>query len=145
MVTLHVDTSELRGFSTAMSGSAGILKQELITATTALGTEGVSLMQENVPIDQGVLRGSVTLQESGGLTASFGPLGVIYARIQNYGGTIFGRPWLVFQTKAGNWVKVRSVTIPATNYVQRTADALRPRVQRTYQAAVDRAIARMGL
>lgn len=142
---IRIDASELAGFSTAMSGSAGILKSELSTGTTALGIEGVGLMQEFVPVDEATLRGSVQLTESGGLTAAFGPVGVVYARIQNFGGTIQGRPWLVFQTKAGNWVKVRSVTIPATNYLERTAAALRPRAQATFRAAVDRALSRMGL
>lgn len=147
MVSLRVDASQLRGFGTAMAGSPEILRSELTTGVNAANVEGVGIMQEYVPFRDGNLRADVTVLQSAGvgdLTAAHGPAGIIYAAIQNFGGTVHGNPWLVFQI-GGRWVKVRSVTIPATNYVGRTRDALRPRFQAAMQAAVDRAVARMGL
>ena len=51
-------------------------------------------------------------------TLGAGKGGVPYARIHEIGGTIEGRPWLVFQLPDGGWRKVRRVRIPKRPYLQ---------------------------
>lgn len=57
------------------------------------------------------------------LTAEVGT-NVVYARIQEYGGTITARhaPYLVFQLPNGDWVRTRQVTIPARPYMRPAFD-----------------------
>jgi hypothetical protein len=144
MVTLRIDASELVGFGQAMAGSPAILRSELSTGVRAVAVEGVGIAQGYAPVRDGNLRADISLISSGDLNAEFGPRGIIYARMREYGGTIHGRPWLVFQIN-GRWVKVRSVTQSGSFYMRRTVDTLRPRFEQAMQAAVDRALARMGL
>jgi hypothetical protein len=49
---------------------------------------------------------------------------LIYARIQEYGGTITAKhaPYLRFRTADGSWHAVKSVTIPARSYLRAAAD-----------------------
>ena len=49
---------------------------------------------------------------------------VIYARIQEYGGTITAKdaPYLRFRTADGSWHAVKSVTITARSYLRAAAD-----------------------
>jgi phage gpG-like protein len=49
---------------------------------------------------------------------------LVYARIHEFGGTIFPRraPFLVFETKEGNLVFAKKVTIPARPYIGRALD-----------------------
>jgi phage gpG-like protein len=49
---------------------------------------------------------------------------LIYARIQEYGGTIEAKhaPYLRFKTADGKWHAVKSVTIPARSYLRAAAD-----------------------
>lgn len=49
---------------------------------------------------------------------------LIYARIQEYGGTITAKnaPYLRFKTADGKWHAVKSVTIPASGYLRAAAD-----------------------
>ena len=142
-MSMNFDASELISLGSAASGAASALKREMRIASATALTEGVGLMQGFAPVDQGFLRGSIDISE--GPTASGGAFGtgIIYARIQDEGGTVTGNPWLVFQI-AGRWVKVHSVTIPGSRYKQRTVAALRPRVQRLYAEAVQRAMAVFG-
>lgn len=52
---------------------------------------------------------------------------LIYARIQEYGGTIVAKnkPFLVFKTRDGRWHSVKSVTIPARAYLRPAFDEKR--------------------
>tara|TARA_R100000951_G_scaffold113192_1_gene114736 strand:+ start:1065 stop:1517 length:453 start_codon:yes stop_codon:yes gene_type:complete len=52
-----------------------------------------------------------------------GGRGVNYARIHEMGGTIEGKPWLVFQLPDGGWRKVRRVTIPRRPYLEPAIEA----------------------
>lgn len=144
MVTIRVDASELVGFGTAMAGNAGLLRSELSTGVRATATEGVGIAQDYAPVRDGNLRADIGLISASGLDAEFGPRGIVYARMRERGGTIVGRPWLVFQID-GRWVKVRSVTQKGSWYMRRTVDTLRPRFEAAMQAAVNRALAGMGL
>ena len=49
---------------------------------------------------------------------------LIYARIQEYGGTIEAKnkPYLVFKTADGSWHRVKSVNIPAHPFLRPAAD-----------------------
>jgi hypothetical protein len=67
-----------------------------------------------------------------------------YAWMREEGGTIHGRPWLVFRGRDGGLVRVRSVTQTGSKYMARSAAALQPRAERAYQMAVERVVSRLA-
>ena len=141
---LRVDASEISAYATRLGAAPGLIRSELSTTVRAVAVEGVGLAQGYAPVDTGALRGGIALLSSGGMEASYGVRGIVYARMREFGGTIVGRPWLVFRTKSGNWVKVRSVTQTGSRYMQRSLDALRPRAEAAFGAALQRIVARIG-
>lgn len=140
---LRVDAAEITAFGARMGAAPGIVRSELSTMMRGLGAEGVGLAQGFAPVDTGRLRGAITIIRQSALEVVYGPVGVIYARIREVGGTIVGRPWLVFQVD-GRWVKVRSVTQRGSFYLRRSRDALAPRVEAAGQAAMRRIAAALG-
>lgn len=56
-------------------------------------------------------------------TAEIGT-GVVYAAIQEFGGTIHAKRggWLVFRLPSGQWIRTKSVTIPAHPYLRPAFD-----------------------
>lgn len=80
-------------------------------------------------------------QESAGVwVAESGPRGVVYAAIQNRGGTIVAHgPGLVFQYDGG-WHRVKSVTLPARPYVSPPVRARQDRIDQAGQDAFMRAV-----
>lgn len=144
MTALVFDASDVIEFGGRAEAAAGIVKQEMQTAASTVIAEGIGIAQANAPRDTGFLAGSIGIIEppspSGG---SFGT-SVIYAWMREKGGTITGNPFLVFQTRDGRWVKVRSVTQTGTHYMERTANQLKARADAVYSAAMARVIARIG-
>ncbi len=136
---MEIDASELFGFAQAMSASSGQLDREMTRAGQAALLEGVGLAQEYAPADEGTLRGSIGIINQSSWGGAYGT-SLVYAWQREEGGTITGNPWLVFQVH-GQWVKVRSVTQTGSHYMQRSADALAPRLDRIYGMAVDRVLA----
>lgn len=68
----------------------------------------------------GNLRRSVSSKSKG--TTAYVDVNAVYADILEHGGTINGKPWLMF--KIGNkFIKTRSVTIPAKPYIQPAIDS----------------------
>lgn len=136
---MEIDASDIFGFAEAMSAAPGQLDREMTRGGQAALLEGVGLAQEYAPVDEGVLRGSIGIIRMSGWGGSYGT-SLVYAWQREEGGTITGNPWLVFQVN-GNWVKVRSVTQTGSHYMQRSADALEPRIDRIYGMAVERVLA----
>lgn len=135
---MEIDASEVFGFAEAMNAAPGQLDREMTSAGQAALLEGVGLAQEYAPVDEGALRSSIGIIAMSGWGGSYGT-SIAYAWMREEGGTITGNPWLVFQVN-GNWVKVRSVTQTGSHYMQRSADAFEPRVDRIYGMAVDRVL-----
>ncbi len=135
-----IDASEITGFASAMGRAPGAIEDGLNQAASVAVVEGIGLAQGNAPVQDGPLRASIGIIEppstSGG---SFGT-SMIYAAQREFGGTITGNPWLVFQID-GQWVKVRSVTQTGSFYMRDAAAELQPRLPAIYANAVGRELA----
>lgn len=119
--------ARLSAMGGALAGAA------LGTAVQAGATLLMVAAQQNAPRKSGALARSIHLgdvQVSGmGASVTVGT-DLIYARIQEYGGTIHakGGGWLVFQTEDGQWHKVKSVTLPARPFMRPALDSTRAAV-----------------
>lgn len=128
-------------FGNKMSRASVALPREMQTALGEAGEAGIALAQGFAPVDKGDLRDSIVL--------TFGPTmekvaygtGLIYAWMREKGGVIVGNPWLVFQV-AGRWVKVHQVNQSGSHYMQKSANALRPKLRGFFATAVRRAMGR---
>lgn len=142
-MSFDVSAPGIPGFSAALRAAPALLQREMTTASRTAVVEGVGLAQGFAPVQDGILRASIGI--IGAPSAAGGSYGtsLIYAAQREFGGTITGNPWLVFQVN-GRWVKVRSVTQSGSHYMKRSADALRPRVRVIYGLAVQRVLASIG-
>lgn len=140
MIAITVDASEIHGFAEAMSAAPDLMRREMAVASRDLLTLGVDLAQEFAPVDRGELRDSIRILT--GPTIEGGSYGTdkVYARMREHGGVIRARnkPYLVFRTRDGRWVKVKEVRQTGTRYMGRSADALAARAPDVYAAAVER-------
>lgn len=90
--------------------------------------------KELAPYESGDLRRSInylTIHKSlSSVIVSIGT-NLIYARLQEFGGTIEAKnkPYLRFRTKGGNWVTTRSVFVPPHPYLTPAMDNNHGRVQ----------------
>lgn len=105
---------------------AGLHEIERAAKRNASGRPGPNVVT-------GTLRRSIQVQParpvgSGTWSGSVGPT-VVYARIQEQGGTIRPRrgPFLVFRGEDGGLVHVRQVTIPARPYLRPAVEEFRGR------------------
>ncbi len=137
---IDIDASEIIGFGDAMAQVPGALDREMTSAGGALLAEGVSLAQGFAPVKEGTLRASIGITGRSGWGGSYGT-SLVYAAMREYGGTIYGNPWLVFPGRDGGLVFVRSVTQTGTRYMGRSLDALRPRARAAFAAGLQRAMA----
>jgi hypothetical protein len=151
MIELKVDATDARQWATAASRVPTAMRTELVTSMNAVLAEGVGLAQEAAPVYQGPLRASIGVVQrpvysGGGVTASYGTRGIIYAWIQEKGGVIRAKAggWLTFKTRDGKWVRVKSVTIKGKHYIEKSKQALMPRARIAFRAAVSRALKSVG-
>lgn len=120
---------------------AGLAGAALGTAVEAGAQILLSAAQHNAPHKSGKLAQSIHISDvevgAGGASVTVGT-DLIYARIQEYGGTIYakGGGWLVFQTDDGQWHKVKSVTLPARPYMRPALDSSRTAVIAAVQASL---------
>lgn len=143
MTDLVFDASEISQFGVAMAAAPAQMQGAMTLAASESLAAGISLAQGFAPVDEGVLRASIHITQ--GPAPSGGAYGtsLIYAWMREVGGTIFGRPWLVFQV-GGRWVKTRKVTQTGTHYMARSAQALRPRLHQIYGRAIGKVLAGIG-
>ena len=64
---------------------------------------------------------------------------LVYARIQEFGGTIAGRPWLVFKV-GDEFRKVRSVRLPARPYFRPGVKIARPKIKKAVRKVFNEAL-----
>lgn len=134
---IEVDGS-WHAFANALNASTSLITQELLTANQVIVAEGIALAQDNAPRDDGILAGSI--KPIGKVTASGGEFGtsLIYANQREYGGTIYGNPWLVFPGRDGRMVFVREVTQEGSFYMKRTFEDLEPFAHIAWDRALER-------
>jgi len=94
--------------------------------------------QKLAPLDTGELSKSITTKVHGHHYAKIGT-SLVYAAIQEYGGTIKAKnkPYLHFRTKSGNWVKVKSVVIKARKYMEGAYKKNIKKVVKTFEKNID--------
>lgn len=135
-----IDAAEVTGLASAMGRAPGAIEGGLTRAASVAVVEGIGLAQGNAPVKDGVLRASIgIIEQPTAAGASFGT-SLEYAAQREFGGTITGNPWLVFQID-GQWVKVRSVTQTGSHYMRDAAAELQPRLPAIYANAVGRELA----
>lgn len=127
--------AELRRLTTEMRGE--VLENALRAG--ALRIEGPA--KEKAPVLTGNLRRSIHTETSSGGEGAEAKIGtdVIYAAIQEFGGTIVPKtkPYLVFQTKDGAWHRTESVTIPAHPYLRPAFDENKDQAVREVGRAIE--------
>lgn len=97
-----------------------------LDASGAAGAQVVTeLAQENAPRREGALARSLQARPAGGSlvqrTYSVGS-DLPYARIQEFGGTIVGSPYLYFEGDDGALRRVEQVSLPGQPYLRPAAD-----------------------
>jgi hypothetical protein len=94
------------------------LRPPAITGSVGKGADVfVGSMREAAPVKTGALRASIDKQERGGYKFTVGPRKQ-YAKIQNDGGTVTGKP-LMGPIEGGYPRFLRRATIPGTGYAQK--------------------------
>ena len=98
-----------------------------VRAVFAGGIQIQNRARINAPVLTGALRNSVSTiarNTSDGAEAIIGFRGLSYARIQEFGGTVYARKgkYLRFKYK-GQWVSKTSVKVRGKHYLQRAVDA----------------------
>lgn len=113
----------------------------------ALEQGGLTLergVKENIKkqklIDLGNLRASIATAVQENIVYVF--TNVVYAAIHEFGGTIQGKPWLMFQV-GGEWRRVRQVTIPARPYFRPAIDDHRRAISEAVGDAIMKQIRRI--
>jgi len=107
---------------------SGIRQDVAVRAVNAGGIQIENKARMNAPVLTGALRNSVTTiaKSTGhGAEAEIGFRGLVYARIQEFGGTITPKKgkYLTFRTKNGNWVRARSVKIRGKHYLEKAINS----------------------
>lgn len=123
IVTLEGTDELLRNLKRISSDLQGAVA---LKAVNAGGIQIENRARINAPVKTAALRNSVRTiarMTGNGAEAEIGFRGLVYARIQEFGGTIYARnkPYLVFQYK-GKWHKKKSVTIKGKHYLQKSID-----------------------
>lgn len=110
-----VDRSAIRALNSLAANAPAAVRRGLLKGGLAVGRA----------VSQAAPWKTRRLQRSFLVPTMAGPFAVIlgkgapiYAAIQNYGGTIEGNPWLVFDI-GGETVFAHSVTIPGKHYAER--------------------------
>ncbi len=106
-------TETLEGAASAIEGGdlAGAAAMAFVRST-----------QQTAPVKTGTLRRSIRINSEDGSSATYGPH-VIYAGIQDEGGTIHVRFKKVLANRRTNQFFGKQVTIPGQHYMQRGGEA----------------------
>lgn len=114
-----VDRSAIRALNRLAANAPAAVRRGLLKGGLAVGRAVASA----APVLTGRLRRSfLTPVMAGPFAVIIGRGAPIYAAIQNYGGTIEGNPWLVFDI-GGETVFTHSVTIPGKHYAEHGIEA----------------------
>lgn len=140
---------DLPRFEEALLRAPEILKQELILADQELLRAGIRYTVIAAPVDEGVLRASISFLEhahwtGGGVSGSYGT-NLLYAAQRNFGGPIFAKPggWLVFEID-GKTIFAKRVDQKGSHYMEAGMDQVEPLVAVTFEKALERVFAQIG-
>ena len=109
---------------TARFNALGNPEEAVGTALVAVGDVVEARAKTNVQkqglILEGRLRSAIQRRKLAWNEVIVGVFDVIYAAIHEFGGVIKAKnaPYLWFKTKSGDWVRTKSVTIPARPYLR---------------------------
>lgn len=155
---MEVDLTQFSRWSEALEAAPqGLHKQNLASTRVALG-QGVVMAKENAPFQDGDLSANIRIlsephMAGGGYTGEYGT-DLEYSAQREYGGTIYPRNGglLVFHWEKAQsadnpegLVFARSVTQEGSFYMQRSADALEPKLPRIYMHGITLALDEVGL
>lgn len=103
------------------------IKPPSLTESVSKGADVfVTSLKDAAPVKSGTLRDSIDKFEVGPTKFQIGPRGVIYAAIQNHGGTVHSsRPggYLMISDNPDGPVYVKSVRIPGSHYMVKGFEA----------------------
>lgn len=147
-MNVTVDAKDVLTFAAAAASARPVYEAEIAKATNAAAVEGAGYMQEYAPVEMGDLRGGIRVLRTasiGDLAADYGVNTIEYANQRNFGGTIYPRngEFLVFEID-GELIFARSVTQEGDHFMERSAERLDPLLGRGFEAAIERALARLG-
>ena len=122
--------------------SSDIRTNVAVKAVNAGGIQIENKAKINAPVLTGALRNSITtnayLTADGKAVAEVGPQrGLVYARIQEFGGTITAKnhKYLVYKSKGG-WRRSKSVRIKGKHYLEKAIESEKSRVVDAMSAVV---------
>lgn len=132
------DPSQMKKFRDSLSDAKKRVKDDIFEAVTdsVLLVQNTSKRAGYVPYKTGNLKRSITHNVDRQAKQVIGEVGtnLIYAPIQEFGGTIRARgDYLVFRID-GHWVKTKSVRITGKRYLGRAVDDSKSRIQKRFQA-----------
>jgi hypothetical protein len=135
-----VDSADLDPFAAAMAAAPALLDREMQVSRDAALLEGIGYAVDFAPVGEtGSLAGSIHVLSQDGWGGRYGT-DLIYAWQREEGGTIYGNPYLVFEWN-GRLIFARQVTQEGDHYMQKSADALEPRLDAIYGRGVERVLA----
>lgn len=109
-----VDRSAIRALNRLSANAGAAIRRGLLKGGLAVGRA----VSSRAPVLTGRLRRSFLVPVMAGpFAVIIGKGAPIYAAIQNYGGTIQGNPFLVFDI-GGDTVFAKQVTIPGKHYAE---------------------------
>jgi len=144
-----IDGSQVAGFGDRMAKAPDVMRREATKGITGLMGYGIGVARSNINSQSGKLAGGIRILQpvsvGAVITGSYGvrKSEVIYAFQREKGGTIKPKrgKYLVFPGRNGGLVFVRSVTQEGSHYMEKSSQAIQPRLRIVMQAAVSRAIA----
>ncbi len=146
---ITLDASELERFAEAMEMAPDTLQRELKDSSDVALHEGVGYAQENVPRQDGILAADIRVLDGPGPDGGSYGTDLVYAWQREEGGTIYPRngEFLVFRLAEAvtpqnpeGLVFARQVTQEGSHYMEKSMEALEPRIEPIYQLAVDRTL-----
>jgi HK97 gp10 family phage protein len=145
--TFSVDISRLKAKLNKLGDAAADVLGDAVNAGAKIIEAHAKINLENRPLKTttGNLKNSIQSQIDStsrtNATASVGPRNVVYAAIQEFGGIINAREggYLRFQID-GQWITVRSVTIPARPYLRPALDENKDEIREAIMTTLDRRI-----
>ena len=133
-----VDSADLDPFARAMALAPERLDAEMQISRDVALMEGIGYAVDFAPKEDGTLAGSIHVLTRDGWGGSYGT-DLVYAWQREEGGPIEGNPFLVFEID-GRLIFARRVVQEGTHYMERSAEALEPRLEPIFGMGVERVL-----
>lgn len=121
-------------------------RPRVIKANVQIMKEGIKIAKSLAPKDEFKLTNNIRLMSQ---VYDFGATmgtDLVYSWMKEEGGTITAKraKWLVFQTKDGNWVRVKQVTQTGHFFMRDAAVQMEAIAEREYNKIADEMIRQLG-